>query len=116
MPVLDTTAIERLRKLGGNALLARMIDLFFEIAPKRVQAAADAAAAHDLHAVERAAHSLKSSAGNLGAERLRHVAEQLEAAAAQADDTAVTELVLRLREALDEAATQLLELKKGMPT
>jgi HPt (histidine-containing phosphotransfer) domain-containing protein len=80
---LDRSALLRLERLGGAKLLRQMINLYLEHGPGRVQAIADGvAASRDAAAIERAAHTLKSSAGNLGALRLQHTAEALEAVAA----------------------------------
>jgi two-component system sensor histidine kinase BarA len=76
--VLDTSALARLARLGGESLVARMIAIFLDNAPHRVAAATRAAATGDVTGVERAAHSLKSMAANVGAHRLRDAAELLE--------------------------------------
>ncbi|MBL8795062.1 MAG: Hpt domain-containing protein [Planctomycetia bacterium] len=67
-----------LTDLGGEELLAEMIDLFREQAPLKLHEARTALAMGDLHTVNRATHSLKSSAANLGAERLRMLAARVE--------------------------------------
>ena len=55
-----------------------MIDLFFEHAPGRVQGVRSGLDGGDLELAERSAHSLKSSAANLGAEALRNLSGQIE--------------------------------------
>jgi HPt (histidine-containing phosphotransfer) domain-containing protein len=75
---LDPAALERLRELGGEALLSKMIDLFLENTPKRIQAALEGERTGNWHEVERAAHSIKSSAANLGLGGLRSLADQVE--------------------------------------
>ncbi|GEM_PF-563484 len=92
--VVDQEAISRLRSWGGDALLGRMIGLFIELGPERTRALEEGAASGDMERVERAAHSLKSSAANLGADDLRERAGRLEAAAAgKGDDGQVPRLV-----------------------
>jgi HPt (histidine-containing phosphotransfer) domain-containing protein len=113
--LLDPAAIDRLRKLGGDSLLIRMIDLFLENGPRRVSAALEAAANHDVRGVEHAAHSLKSSAANLGATKLRQLSEQLEIAASRAAAAEVQELIPLLAPSLDQTCQALRELK-GLPT
>jgi HPt (histidine-containing phosphotransfer) domain-containing protein len=76
--MLDNQALERLRKLGGDRLAGRMIALFLEAAPQRIQAARAGQEAGDFDQVRRAAHSLKSSAGNIGASLVREIADCLE--------------------------------------
>lgn len=81
-PVLDGEALARVRRVGQDALLRRMIEMFLEHAPGRLDTALqDAVPA----AVMKAAHSLKSSAGNLGLERVTRLAAAIEVRAA-ADD------------------------------
>lgn len=81
-PVLDDEALARIRRIGEDALLRRMIETFLEHTPARLDVALNDAAPG---AVMKAAHSLKSSAGNIGLARLMHVAGAIEARAA-ADD------------------------------
>jgi len=71
--VLDETTIESLRELGrrsGTDLVSEIVELFLRIAPERVNAIRSGVDRSDTDAVERAAHALKSSAGNLGATAL----------------------------------------------
>ncbi len=75
---LDPAALERLRELGGEALLSKMIDLFLENTPKRIQAALEGERVGNWHEIERAAHSIKSSAANLGLGGLQTLAHQVE--------------------------------------
>jgi HPt (histidine-containing phosphotransfer) domain-containing protein len=75
---LDETVMGRLRRLGGDALVERMIGLFMANARRRLEAAHAAMRSGALDEVGRAAHSLKSSAGNVGAIRLQHLAGALE--------------------------------------
>jgi HPt (histidine-containing phosphotransfer) domain-containing protein len=94
-PVLDPAAQERLRRLGGPRLLRQMAGLYLEHGPDRVRALREGAASDDAGQVERSAHTLKSSAGNLGALRVQRAAEVLEASAVAGvvDDAAVERLV-----------------------
>jgi two-component system, sensor histidine kinase and response regulator len=90
--VMDMAVIDGLRALarkGGPSRLERAIVCFEEIAPQLVATIQETCAAGDAEALWRAAHSLKSSAGALGAKRLaRHCAEiESCARAAGVDDT-----------------------------
>lgn len=98
LEVLDPAALERLREWGGADLLARMIDLFVELGEDRLSQMEAASREGALEQVERAAHSLKSSAGNLGANRLRAVAAELEAAAIARKPAEVKRLFGRIPE------------------
>lgn len=78
---LDRNVISRLEKLG-TGFPRKLITLFLEHTPRRLDTAIAGGRAGDWKAVEDAAHSLKSSAGNLGAVRLRDLADRVENAAA----------------------------------
>ncbi|TVP73838.1 MAG: Hpt domain-containing protein [Gemmatimonadales bacterium] len=79
--LLDPAAFVRLREWGGDELLQKMIELFLKNAPQRMEEVRQGMASGDVDAVERGSHSLKSSAGNLGAEALRLGAARVEALA-----------------------------------
>lgn len=79
----DPAAIDRLRRLGGGELVRRMGRLFVSLGEERVTAARAGVTYGDLDTIERAAHSLKSSAGNVGAVELQRFAEAAERAAAE---------------------------------
>lgn len=86
---LDETAFVRLRRIGGDAFLKRSIDRFLEYAPKKMEALRTGLAAGELITVERAAHQLKPSAGNFGANRLQELAEEIETLAAAGESDRV---------------------------
>ena len=113
--LVDPAALDRLRSWGGDVLLGRMITLFEELAPERVEALEDGLAAGDLERVERAAHSLKSSAGNLGADELRRQAGRVEEAAAKGDSARMDGLVGELLKCCRETTAALRRLHPGEP-
>jgi HPt (histidine-containing phosphotransfer) domain-containing protein len=76
LPASDSSALDRLRRFGGGKLLGEMIALFLMAAPERVGAARAGYGRGDATEVERALHSLKSSAGQLGALRLQRLSER----------------------------------------
>lgn len=76
LPATDPAALDRLRRFGGGKLLVEMIRLFLESGPQRVAAMHTGLAQGDSESVERALHSLKSSAAQLGALRLQRLAER----------------------------------------
>src|SRR5262245_22880040 len=98
---MDPAALERLRKLGGDALILRMFELFLGHAGSKVAEARARYDAGDLPAVERAAHSVKSSAGNLGAMRLFELAGTLERLAASGDLSEAARVVDEVERAFD---------------
>lgn len=91
--VIDMKAIERLHEWGGKRLVAQMIDLFLQQAPQRVDGLRQGLANGDVETVERSAHSLKSTAGNLGATELSDLAGKAESAASQRDLATVRSLL-----------------------
>ncbi|MEX0892907.1 MAG: Hpt domain-containing protein [Gemmatimonadota bacterium] len=105
--VIDRAAIERLTRLGGAALARQMIDLFMEHAAERLDAVRGGVDGPDVKSAERGAHSLKSTAGNLGAERLMEAARQVEDAASAGDHDRVAALFDTLDAALQEALASL---------
>ena len=76
LPATDPSALDRLKKFGGRKLLGEMIALFLATAPERIDAARAAGARGDVDGAERALHSLRSSAAQLGAMRLQRLSEQ----------------------------------------
>ena len=77
-PANDARALDRLRRFGGGRLLGEMIALFLTISPERVATARHAHEAGDLPTLERAFHSLKGSAAQLGALRLQRLSGEAE--------------------------------------
>ena len=92
-PDFDSQALDRLRRQGGDRLLREIVAVFLEDAPKRIRSGRAGAEGSDLDRTRRAAHSLKSSAGTLGALRLQAVSEHIESLAAKRRKAAVVELL-----------------------
>lgn len=80
MPILDRNpaALHTLQRVGGLLLIQKIIQLFLEHQPKRIAAALEGGGRGDWKAVEAAAHSMKSSAANLGLSGLQERAARLE--------------------------------------
>jgi CheY-like chemotaxis protein/HPt (histidine-containing phosphotransfer) domain-containing protein len=70
--------IQGLQRNGAADLLSRMMRVFLDSAAKDVNALRGAVANRDAPALQRAAHSLKSSSGNLGALRMEARCRELE--------------------------------------
>jgi HPt (histidine-containing phosphotransfer) domain-containing protein len=107
---LDFAVLDRLVEWGGEPLRDRIVDLFLEHAPARLSdlrkglsgIEVEPEASELMELAERSSHSLKSSAANLGAERVRRIAARIEE---------------ELREGRPlEAATALAELEVGLAT
>jgi HPt (histidine-containing phosphotransfer) domain-containing protein len=108
---LDPESIARLRRLGGEALASKMASLFLGLAPDRIRTARAGLEAGDSDAVRNAAHSLKSSAGNIGAYAVLEAAGRLEDAAERGVPVAeLVPLLAVLEAALEGAQTELLAL------
>jgi HPt (histidine-containing phosphotransfer) domain-containing protein len=78
---IDPVAIENLRALNpddDDAFLKDIIGIFLEDTPQRIAELKESLAAYDQPKFTRAAHSIKGSSSNLGAQNLRTVAEALE--------------------------------------
>ena len=81
LPRIDLEAIENLRSLdpGDNdEFLREIIGIFIEDTPLRIAELEMSLAAADIPTFTRAAHSIKGSSSNLGALRLRQIAEKIE--------------------------------------
>ena len=79
--VLDPAVIDGLRKLtppGEPDVLGEVLAMFLTEVPPRIDRLRIAWAAGNIEEVHRAAHSLKGSAGNIGARRLHGVCAQLD--------------------------------------
>jgi PAS domain S-box-containing protein len=92
--LLDMAAIERIRDMqrrGATDLLARLRAMYFDSSARLVQSIEAALASADGEGLRQAAHTLKSSSGNLGAARLARACAELEALgrAGRIDDAAV---------------------------
>jgi HPt (histidine-containing phosphotransfer) domain-containing protein len=81
--VLDMSVVEELLALsddGDPELLLDLIQMFLGDGPEKVRAITEGLQAGDFEKMERAAHSLKGSSGNLGARRLQDACERMQSA------------------------------------
>ncbi len=77
--------LEKLRIVGGPRLVRELIVLFMRYAPERLAAARVGIENGDLDAAQRALHSLKSSAGQLGITGIQDGSRRGESLAAKGD-------------------------------
>ena len=113
--VLDPHVIASLRELdepGAPGLLEELVDIFLSDAPTRVAALEEALAAGDSPQLERVAHALKSSCGNLGAKTLADLCRQIESNGRQGRLDGTASLVARSRQAFAEVQ-RALEIEIG---
>jgi PAS domain S-box-containing protein len=97
--VLDRQVLDQLRKVltnGKPELLSRVINLYLAESPKLVQKLRQAAVASDAPELARAAHSLKSSSGNVGARALSRYCEDVEASVRRADTEEARRIVAQI--------------------
>lgn len=112
--VIDPKAIAKLREWGGDELLGQMVKLFLANSPARVQQIRAGVEGNDAQEAERGAHSLKSSAANLGGEEVRRIALEMEGAASRGDLEAVGRLVPALEEAYNRTRSALEAVERGI--
>jgi two-component system, sensor histidine kinase and response regulator len=81
---LDEKALDNIRVLqrpGMPSTLSRVINVYFDSAPKLMQSMSRAISDGDAANLRMAAHSLKSASANLGAKRLAEICKEIEALA-----------------------------------
>lgn len=111
---IDPQALDRLREWGGDKLVAQMIRLFISNAGQRVEQIRVGVRDDLIREAEMGAHSLKSSAANLGAERVRTLSAAIELAAADGQMAPVVESLPALEEAFAAAVTELESIERGI--
>ena len=111
--IIDARALERLKEWGGDKLAGQMVRLFLKNSGTRMDQIRQGAESGDLDETERGAHSLKSSAANIGAEVVRTFATRVESAALEKDVDAVRRLLPELETAFSDAIAELETIEKG---
>ena len=99
VPHIDRTAfaqLQALQKEGGPDILGRVLRRYLEHTPQLIAAAHEAVSRSDADALQKAAHSLKSSSANVGAVGISELGKTLE--------------MLGKTQALDQAPALLVEL------
>jgi HPt (histidine-containing phosphotransfer) domain-containing protein len=112
--ILDPAALARLSRLGGGKFTCEMIDLFLDYAGKKIAEACLAQAAGDLVGLAKAAHPLKSSAGNVGASHVQALASALEQHANQGRSEEAAAELAELEQAFAVASRELKTVKEGL--
>ena len=117
-PALDPAVLETLRKLtppGEPDVLAEVLKLFLDEGPSRVERLRNAWAAGNIEEVHRAAHSLKGSAGNIGARRLHAVCSKLDEIGRSRDSSAAAPLIDEFAAEFDRVETEIRRLLAAAP-
>lgn len=112
--ILDPEALERLKEWGGEKLAGQMVRLFLKNSGTRMDQIRAGAAEGDTDEAERGAHSLKSSAANIGAEAVRKLATRIESASLEADADGVRRILPDLEAAYSIAMLELSKIDEGM--
>ncbi len=81
IPLVDPAQLERLNEWGGADLQRKMINLFLTHAVERMDQIREGVSTGKSEKAETGAHTLKSSAGNVGAQRVQRLAQDAEALA-----------------------------------
>ncbi|HET9947292.1 MAG TPA: Hpt domain-containing protein [Longimicrobiales bacterium] len=112
--IIDPQALDRLREWGGEKLAVQMVKLFLKNSGSRMDQVRTGVLNGDLQEAERGAHSLKSSAANIGAEALRALATRMESAALEDDIEGAKTLLPQLESAYSTAMLELETIEKGL--
>src|SRR6266480_1407803 len=100
---IDPQGLARLNKMGGPDFVRKMIDLFLGEIPDRLSAARKGEQAGDFQAISEAAHSIKSSAKNFGADSLAGLAHKIEVMTRSNNSENLSELLRDLERSYDSA-------------
>ena len=112
--IIDPQALERLREWGGDKLAGQMVRLFLKNSGTRMDQIRTGVSNEDLEEAERGAHSLKSSAANIGAETLRTLATRMESAALDQNNEDAQALLPELENAYAAAMHELATIEQGI--
>jgi HPt (histidine-containing phosphotransfer) domain-containing protein len=112
--IIDPQALDRLKEWGGDKLAGQMVRLFLKNSGTRMDQIRVGVSEENLEEAERGAHSLKSSAANIGAELLRTLATRMESAALDANVADARTLLPELEIAYAEAMRELATIEKGI--
>jgi HPt (histidine-containing phosphotransfer) domain-containing protein len=103
--VLDPAVVDSLRQLtppGEPDVLGEVLRLFLDEVPRRVARLKAAWDARNAGELQRAAHSLKGSSGNIGAHHMYEICKQLDERGTAGDFNGARHLI----DALDEEYTR----------
>jgi len=100
-----------LERVGGDEdLLKDIAGIFLEECPSQLADVRDAVRAKDAEAIQSAAHSLKGSVGNFGANRAHEAALRLEMMGRNNDISASEQALTELEHAIEAVRPQLEKL------
>lgn len=99
--------------MGDQEFLRELIDLYLSDAPHQLEALGCAVSSEDRVAVSAAAHKLKGSSGNVGAEGLVALCQKLEASGKASRLQELPDLFQQLTREFEEVNEALHSLKAG---
>jgi HPt (histidine-containing phosphotransfer) domain-containing protein len=109
--VLDPSAMDRLKRIGGDRLVGKMLVSFDAFATEKVAEIRSATSAGSWRDAGQAAHALKSSAGNVGATELQRLSFEVECAGRDEDGERIPDLVGELIAAFEAAQVELAKIQ-----
>ncbi|HEX8452314.1 MAG TPA: Hpt domain-containing protein [Longimicrobium sp.] len=109
----DPAALERLHRWGGDALRTQIVEMFLARAPAQIAAALAAAQRGDAEEVRKVAHTLKSSAGQLGAVTVQRLCQDAEHRAESGESSSLVPLVHTLANELERFRAWLYDAEGG---
>jgi HPt (histidine-containing phosphotransfer) domain-containing protein len=113
MPALDPHTLDTLRKLttpGEPDVLAQVLRIFLDEAPRRLERLHSALAEGDAVEFQRAAHSLKGAAGNIGARAVHDAARRADELGKTGHLDSAAPLVTDIERRLGEVMAEIKEL------
>jgi len=105
-PILSLEVLEEFRTAMGDegaAMLAELVELFFEDAPQLLETLRSSLAAGDVEKAQRAVHTLKGTSASLGATHLSQLCAELEAALRAGSSGELQEMLAQVEAAYAQA-------------
>ncbi|MDC0662285.1 response regulator [Marinobacter sp. SS21] len=106
LPLMDPSALQRLRAETSVSVVARMTEVFVVELKRRHKSLLEAMEAEDCHRVEDEAHTMKSNAATFGAVCLANLAREIEKSCKRMDRDRVCELLPELEEVLTQTIAE----------
>jgi two-component system sensor histidine kinase/response regulator len=111
---LERAVVENLRELGGQEMLSELSEMFLNGASSALRDLKEAIQSEESPSVERTAHTLKGSSGNMGAKRMAELCAELQDAGTSGDLSCAPELLERLEAEFERVRPALeAELARG---
>ena len=107
-------AIDNLLRIGEQSLVLQVLALYRTHVPPKIQSLSVFLKDENFLEIERTAHSIKSSAGNLGLDDVTAAAKALEYAGREKDVLSCEKALTALEQASVEANESLTHLEKNM--